>query len=125
MSDFDFKQGISMKKFALTTALLLISASAYAGSYHIEGVTLNVQDGCRSASCVSVNAPGYGSYNGKALSAKRSAKAHKFHKDETRFASTTKTDAAPAATAPAADATPAKLPEPAPETAASTTAPAK
>jgi hypothetical protein len=80
MPDFDFKQGVSMKKFALTTALLLISASAYAGSYNIEGVTLNVQDGCRCASCVSVNAPGYGSYNGKALSAKRSAKAHKFHK---------------------------------------------
>jgi hypothetical protein len=121
--DLDLKQGIAMKKFALTTALLLISASAYAGSYNFEGVTVNVQDGCRSASCVAVNAPGYGSYNGKTFSAKRSAKAHKFHKDTTRFASTTKTDAAPVTTAPAADATAAKLPEPAPQTAASTSAP--
>jgi hypothetical protein len=114
-----------MKKFVLTTALVLISASAYAGTYNFEGVTVNVQDGCRSASCVSVNAPGYGSYGGKALAAKRSAKAHKFHKDATRFASTTKTDAAPVATAPAADAIPEKLPEPAPQTTASTSAPAK
>jgi hypothetical protein len=121
MPDFDLKQGIAMKKFMLTTALVLISASAYAGTYNFEGVTVNLQDGCRSASCVSVNAPGYGSYNGKALSAKRSAKAHKVHKDTTRFASTTKTDAAPVATVPAADATPAILPEPA----ASTPAPAK
>ena len=124
MPDFDLKQGISMKRLVLTTALLLISASAYAGTYNFEGVTVNLQDGCRSASCVAVNAPGYGSYNGKALSAKGSVKAHKFHKDTTRFASTTKTDAAPVA-APAADATPAKLPEPEPQTAASTTAPAK
>jgi len=111
-----------MKRLVLTSALLLISASAYAGTYNFEGVTVNVKDGCRSASCVAVNAPGYGSYNGKALSTKGSVKAHKFHKDTTRFASTTKTDAAPVA-APAADATPAKLPEPAPET--STPAPAK
>ncbi len=112
-----------MKKFATTTALLLISASAHAGTYNFEGVTVNVQDGCRSASCVAVNAPGYGSYNGKALSASRS-KAHKFHKDTTRFASTTKSDAAPVATAPAADATPAKLPGPVSQTTASTSAPA-
>jgi hypothetical protein len=112
-----------MKKFVLTTALVLISASAYAGTYNFEGVTVNLQDGCHSASCVSVNAPGYGSYNGKALAAKRSAKAHKSHKDEARFASTTKTDAAPVATVPAADATPAKLAEPV--ATASTSAPAK
>ena len=114
-----------MKKFVLTAALVLISASAYAGTYNFEGVTVNLQDGCRSASCVSVNAPGYGSYNGNALSAKRSAKPHKSHKDETRFASTTKTDAASAATIPAVDAVPAKLSEPAPIAAASTLAPAK
>jgi hypothetical protein len=112
-----------MKRLVLTSALLLISASAYAGTYRFEGVTVNVKDGCRSASCVAVNAPGYGSYNGKALSAKGSVTEHKYHKDTTRFASTTKTDTAPVA-APAADATPAKLPEPAPET-ASTPAPAK
>jgi hypothetical protein len=113
-----------MKKFVLATALALISASAYAGTYNFEGVTVNVQDGCRSASCIAVNAPGYGSYNGKALSAKRSAKAHKFHKDTTRFALTAKTDQAPVA-APAADAKPAKLPEPAPHTTDSTNAPVK
>ena len=125
MPDFDLKQGIALKKFATTSALLLISASAYAGSYNFDGVTVNVQDRCRSASCVAVNAPGYGSYNGKALSANRSAKAHKLHKDATRFASTTKGEAAPVATAPAADATPATLPEPAPQTTAFTSAPAK
>jgi hypothetical protein len=114
-----------MKKFVLTAALVLISASAYAGTYNFEDVTVNLQDGCRSASCVSVNAPGYGWYNGKALSAKRSAKAHKSHKDETRFASTTKTDAAPVATIPPVDAAPAKLSEPAPTAAASTSAPTK
>jgi len=125
MPDFDLKQGMEMKKFVLAIALVLISASAYAGTYHFEGVTVNVQDGCRSASCVAVNAPGYGSYNGKTLSAKRSAKTHTFHKDETRFASTTKTDAAPVATTPAAEATPAKSPEPAPQSTASTSVPAK
>jgi hypothetical protein len=119
------KKGIEMKRLVLTTALVLISASAYAGTYNFQGVTVSVQDGCRSASCVAVNAPGYGSYNGKALSATRSAKTHKLHKDETRFASTAKTDAAPVATAPATDAAPAKLPEPVSETTASTSAPAK
>jgi hypothetical protein len=112
-----------MKRFALATAMLLISASAYAGTYRFEGVTINVQDGCRSASCVAVNAPGYGTYNGKSLSVRRSAKANKVHKDTTRFASTTKTDAAPAVTAPAADT--AKSPEPASQPAASIPAPAK
>ena len=41
-----------MKTFVLTAALVLISASAYAGTYNFEGVTVNLQDGCRSASCV-------------------------------------------------------------------------
>jgi hypothetical protein len=114
-----------MKSLLLTTALVLISASAHAGTYNFDGVTVNVQDGCRSASCVAVNAPGYGSYNGKALSAKGRVKAPKSHKDTTRLASTTKTDAAPTAPAPAADATPAKLPDAAPQPAASTSAPEK
>ena len=112
-----------MKTFVLTAALVLISASAYAGTYNFEGVTVNVQDGCRSASCVAVNAPGYGAYNGKSLFARRSAKANKVHKDTTRFASTTKTDAAAVATAPAADT--AKSPEPAPQPAASISTSAK
>jgi len=120
MPDFDLRQGIAMKKFATTTALVLISASAHAGTYNFEGITVSVRDGCRSASCVAVNAPGYGSYNGKALSADRSVKAHKLHKDTTRFASTTNSNAAPLGTAPAA-----KLPEPAPQMTAATSVPAK
>jgi hypothetical protein len=123
MPEFDLKQGTAMKRFLLTTALVLISASAYAGTYNFEGVIVNVKDGCRSASCVAVNAPGYGSYNGKAFSAKGRAKSHKSHKDTTRLASTTKTDAAPPAPAP--DATRTKLPDAAPQPAASTSAPGK
>jgi hypothetical protein len=114
-----------MKKFVLVAALLLISASANASTYDFEGVTVNVQEGCRSASCLSVNASGYGSYNGKALVTRRSAKAHRFHKYTTRFASTVKSDAAPLATTAAGDSIPAKLLEPAPPTAASTSAPTK
>ena len=113
MPDFDLKQGLEMKKLVLTAALLLISASAYAGTYNFEGVTVNLQDGCRSASCVSVNAPGYGSYNGKALSAKRFGEGAQVpqgrhpvcfdHQNRCRAVAT-----------PAVDAAPAKLPEPAP-----------
>jgi hypothetical protein len=88
-----------MKKFVIATALLMISASAHAGTYSYEGVTVHVQDGCRSSSCVSVNAPGYGSYN-----AGHQVKVRKVHKDTARVASAKKEDttAAPAAAAPAA-----------------------
>ena len=100
-----------MKKIILAAALLTIGASADAGTYSYEGVTVHVQDGCMSSSCVAVYAPGYGSYNGG-----RSAKIHKAHKDGARVASAKKEDAAPApvTVAPATDATPAKAPEAAP-----------
>jgi hypothetical protein len=100
-----------MKKIILAAALLTIGASAHAGTYSYEGVTVHVQDGCMSSSCVAVYAPGYGSYNGG-----RSAKIHKAHKDGARVASATKEVAAPApvTAAPATDATPAKAPEAAP-----------
>jgi hypothetical protein len=90
-----------MKKLVFAAALLTISASAHAGTYSYEGVTINVQDGCRSSSCVSVNAPGYGSYNGG-----HAVKVRKGHKDTARVASAKKEDAAPAV-----EATPAKAPE--------------
>jgi hypothetical protein len=101
-----------MKKIVFATALLMISASAHAGTYSYEGVTVHVQDGCRSSSCVSVYAPGYGYYNGG-----RSVKVRKVHKDTARVASSVKKDhaaPAPAAAAPAVEATPAKTPEAAP-----------
>jgi hypothetical protein len=105
-----------MKKIALTAALLMIGASAHAGTYSYEGVTVKVKDGCRSSACLSVYAPGYGSYNGG-----RSAKIHKLHKDNSRFASR-KEDDIPA---PAAEATPAKTPETAPQPLPSEAPPAK
>jgi hypothetical protein len=95
-----------MKKIILATALLTISVTAHAGTYSVEGVTVHVQDGCRSSSCVSVYAPGYGSYHEG-----RSVKVHKAQKDPARFASAAKEDKAAPAAAPAAEAAPAKAPE--------------
>jgi hypothetical protein len=92
-----------MKKLVIAASLLMISASAHAGTYSYEGVTVHVQDGCRSSSCVSVYAPGYGSYNGS-----RTAKVHKAHKDTARLVSARKQDAAPVQAAAAAEAAPAK-----------------
>ena len=81
-----------MKKIAIAAALLMISASAHAGTYSYEGVTVHVQDGCRSSSCVSVYAPGYGYYHGETLR----RRLHKVHKDTSRIASAKKDDAAAA-----------------------------
>src|SRR5260370_41151036 len=89
--DFIFEQGIKMKKFAIAAALLMISASAHAGTYSYEGVTVHVKDGCRSSSCVSVSAPGYGYYHGG-----RSTKVAKVHKDTSRVPSAKQNDAAAA-----------------------------
>ena len=94
-----------MKKLVIAAALALIGASAHAGTYNVEGVTIHVQDGCASTSCVSVYAPGYGYYHSGS-----SARLHKPHKDTSRVAAVTRKDAAtaaPAATAPAVDAAPA------------------
>jgi hypothetical protein len=107
------KQGNPMKKIVLAAALLMISASAHAGTYNYEGVTVRLQDGCRSSSCVTVYAPGYGYYHGG-----NQVKVHKAHKDTARIASTRKEGAAAAAAAPAMEATPAKAPEAAPSDAA-------
>jgi hypothetical protein len=106
-----FEQENIMKKIVVATALLMISASAHAGTYSVDSITVHVQDGCRSSSCVSVHAPGYGYYHGGG-----SVKVHKAQKDTARVASAKKEDAAvpaPAAAAPA-QATPAKAPEAAP-----------
>jgi len=103
-----------MKKLVIAAALLVIGASAQAGTYNVEGVTIHFQDGCRSSSCVSVYAPGYGYYHSGS-----SARLHKAHKDTSRVAAVTKADdktVAPAATAPTVDAAPAATPDKAPET---------
>ena len=118
-----FKQGNPMKKIVIAAATLMISASAHAGTYNVEGVTVHVQDGCRSSSCVSVYAPGYGYYHGEGP-----ARVHKIHKDTARLASVAKKDdagPAPATAAPAAEATPAKAPEAAAQATASDAEPAK
>jgi hypothetical protein len=112
-----------MKKIVLAASLLLISVTAHAGTYSVDGVTVHVQDGCMSARCVSVNAPGYGYYDGAAHRGGRNAKIAKVHKDSSRIASTAKSDAATAA--PAVDAAPAQPAEPAPPALSSDTAPAK
>jgi hypothetical protein len=105
-----------MKKIVMAAALLMISASAHAGTYSYEGVTVRIQDGCRSSSCVSVNAPGYGSYNGG-----RAAKVRKAHRKETARVASAKKEDASATAAPAAEASLAK----APEAASTNAAPAK
>jgi hypothetical protein len=117
----NFKKGIPMKKIVFAAGLLMISASAHAGTYHYEGITIHVQDGCRSSSCVSVYAPGYGSYHGAGA-----VKVHKTDKDTARIASAAKKEdaaavpaaSAPAAAAPAVEATPAKTLAAAPSDAA-------
>jgi hypothetical protein len=118
-----------MKKIVFAAAaLLMFSASAHAATYNVEGVTVHVQDGCRSSACVSVYAPGYGSYHGG-----HPAQLHKAHKDEARVAATEKEDATPTAAAPAVEATPAntadktldKAPDAAAQAVPSDTAPAK
>jgi hypothetical protein len=123
------KQGIPMNKIIIAAAALLaITASAHAETYNVEGVTIHVGNGCRSSSCVSVYAPGYGSYHGE-----RSARLHKAHKDTARVASVAKKDdaATPAAAAPAveaapsAEAAPVKTPEAGSQTSPSDAAPAK
>jgi hypothetical protein len=119
-----------MKKIIIAAAALFaITASAHAEIYNVEGVTVHVGAGCRSSSCVSVDAPGYGSYHGG-----RSLHAHKSHKETTRVAAAKKEDtaatpgAAPAdapAAAPAAAKTPDTAPAAVPLPPVSDAAPAK
>jgi hypothetical protein len=121
-----------MKQIIIAAALLTISAAAHAGTYQVEGVTIHVQDGCRSSSCVSVYAPEYGYYHGGGA-----PRVHKAHKDSSRIAAVAKKDeaapapaaAAPEAAAPATEATPGQIPQTAPvaaqQTAPTDAAPAK
>jgi hypothetical protein len=103
-----------MRKLVIAAALLTISAAAHAGTYNVEGVTIHVQDGCRSSSCVSVYAPEYGYYHGGGA-----PRVHRAHKDTSRIASVAKKEdaatapaaAASDAAAPVTEATPAKVPE--------------
>jgi hypothetical protein len=119
-----FEQENIMKKIVIAAALLMISASAHAGTYSVDGITVHVQDGCRSSSCVSVYAPGYGYYHGGG-----SVKVHKAQKDTARVASAKKEDAAVPAAAPVAaapaEAAPAKAPEATPQATPLDAAPAK
>ena len=108
-----------MKKLVIAAAALMASASAHAGTYSYEGITVHVQDGCRSSSCVAVYAPGYGYYGG------RPAKVRPAHKDTSRIAAARKEDATPASAAAAVEATPAKTPEAAAVAAPSDAATAK
>jgi hypothetical protein len=104
-----------MKQIVIAAALLTISAAAHAGTYQVEGVTIHVQDGCRSSSCVSVYAPEYGYYHGGGA-----PRVHKAHRDSSRVAAVTKKEdatPAPAAAAPAV-AAPAAAPQAAPTDAA-------
>jgi hypothetical protein len=101
-----------MKRFVIAAALLVVSASAHAGTYSYEGITVHVQDGCRSSSCVAVYAPGYGYYSGG-----HAVKVRKVHKDTSRIAAARKEDAA-GAPAAAAEAASAQTPEAAPVDAA-------
>jgi hypothetical protein len=109
-----------MKKLVIAAAALMVSVSAHAGTYSYEGITVHVQDGCRSSSCVAVYATGYGYYHGG-----RPAKLRQARKDTSRIAAARKEDAAPATVAPAVEATPTKTPEAAAVAAPSDAAPAK
>ena len=100
------QQGILMKKLVITAAALFaLTASVHAETYNIEGVTIRVGNGCRSSSCVSVHAPGYGSYHGE-----RPARLHKAHKDAAQVASVARKDDSAAAPAATAAATPSAEP---------------
>ena len=105
----------------IAAAILAISASAHAGTYSYEGVTVHLQDGCMSSSCVSVYAPGYGYYHGG-----HQAKVRKVHKDTSRVASTVKKeDVAAAPGMPAVATTPANALQAASPAAPTDAAPAK
>jgi hypothetical protein len=95
----------------------MISATADAATYRVDGVTIHVPTHCASASCVSVAAPGYGYYR-----AGRRVKPRKERNEIKAVAVSTRKDEVvvvpPAAAAPGPAADPAlaaKAPEKAPE----------
>jgi hypothetical protein len=109
-----------MKTIALAASLFLIGAAAHAGTYHVDDVTIRIQDGCRSSACVAVSAPGYGSDEGRNDRGRHSAKLRTVKKDPSRFASAKEDAAAPVPT----ETVTAKLAERAPQTTPSDAAPA-
>ena len=116
-----------MKKSLMAAAMLMISASADAATYRVDGVTIHVPTHCASQSCVSVSAPGYGYYHAgrrvKPRKERKEIKAVTAKKDEAVAATTSA--AVPAAPAPATDPTLAvKAPDKAPDVPASVAEPA-
>ena len=116
-----------MKKSLIAAAMLMISASADAATYRVDGVTIHVPTHCASKSCVSVAAPGYGYYH-----AGRRVKPRKERNEIKAVTVSTKKDEAVAATtaaavpaAPAADPMLAvKAPDKVPDVPASVAEPA-
>lgn len=111
-----------MRKSLIAAAVLMISASADAATYRVDGVTIHVPTHCASTSCVSVAAPGYGYYR-----AGRRVKPRKERNEIKAVAVSTKKEEAVAAPAavPAADpALAAKVPDKAPDAPAAASEPA-
>jgi hypothetical protein len=91
--------------FAIATALCLLGTGAQAATYHVHGVTVSFRDGCRAASCVTVDAPAYGVHHGARDQAGKdlAVRNQPLHKDQARILPEPKPDSAPpATTAPAA-----------------------
>ena len=94
-----------MKKSLIAAAVLMISASADAATYRVDGVTIHVPTHCASTSCVSVAAPGYGYYR-----AGRRVKPRKERNEIKAVTVSTKKEEAVAAPAAAAAPVPAADP---------------
>jgi hypothetical protein len=94
-----------MKKSLIAAAVLMISVSADAATYRVDGVTIHVPTHCTSTSCVSVAAPGYGYYR-----AARRVKPRKERNEIKAVAVSTKKEEAVAAPAAAAAPVPAADP---------------
>jgi hypothetical protein len=110
----------------IAAAMLMISASADAATYRVDGVTIHVPTHCASTSCVSVAAPGYGYYHaGRRVKPRKEIKAVTVSTKKDEAVAATTAAAVPAAPAPAADPTLAvKAPDKAPDAPASVAEPA-
>lgn len=116
-----------MKTSLIAAAMLMISASADAATYRVDGVTIHVPTRCASMSCVSVAAPSYGYYHvGRRMKSRRERNEIKAvtvsTKKEEAVAATT-AGAVPAAAA-AAPMLAVQTPDKAPDLPASVTEPA-
>jgi hypothetical protein len=108
-----------MKKSLIAAAVLMISASADAATYRVDGVTIHVPTHCASTSCVSVAAPGYGYYRaGRRVKPRKERNEIKAVAVSTRKEEAVAAPAAAAAPAPAADPTVAAKAPDAPASAA-------